>query len=414
LFTSRARQLLILGGAWLALLLVTAPAAAAGAPSFGTAASRGMQALLGNGKQSVVAWDPKTGLWGGHIQANWWQSALAVTTLVRYAERVRSTAPIYQHVLTRTYQLNIYKPHATARREFANQFMDDTGWWGLAWLAASQYELYFRGDRKEAAKFLSTAEWDARYIAQQPRPCGGIPWSIGTPPDTVSNAEFIALTAGLARYRLAAGPFYNPSLAAAWRSDAESALSWLESSGLIKLQTGSVLDSLNGSCHVIGGSLTYTEGEVAEALTQMGAMLGDSAYYQSALAFLEYAINPASGLTSDGILREHCEATAGACGQVQFKLDLPAYKGLFVNALADWSQATRSGAFNGFLRAQANAVINNALRGAHNNVTHCATPATCEFAFHWSGEPDPSPLGITLGGQESGLDALTAVLPTRG
>jgi hypothetical protein len=365
-----------------------------------------MQELLGSGDHSALSWNAKAGLWGAGNSFYWWQSALAITTMVRYAERVHSTAPLYQRILLQTYKRNVYG----TRWQFANRYMDDTGWWGLAWLAASQYELNYRHDRRDASRFLSTAEWEARYIAAQPKTCGGIEWSVGSPPNVVADSVFIALTAELSRYR-AAGAFYNSSLAASWLSDAQDSLSWLESSRLINLNAGSVTDSLNSACRPTGGTLTYTEGEVAEALTQMAITLNSSSYYGQAEAFLNYTISPASGLTSGGILQEHCEASLGACSHVQFPRDLPAYKGIFVNAMSDWASATGSTTFDAFLRAQAGAIIRNALRGPHNDVTHCASPHTCQFSFHWTGERDPTPLGVTLGGQESALDVFTAVLP---
>jgi hypothetical protein len=204
---------------------------------------------------------------------------------------------------------------------------------------------------------------------------------------------------------------YYPAKATTWLSAAESDLSWLEGTRLINLKKGSVLDSLNSACQVIGGSLTYTEGEMAEALTQMGNALGDPSYYRQAAAFLNYTLSAASGLVNGGILQEHCEATAGGCSQVRFRLDLPAYKGVFIDAVSDWAAATGSHDYDEFLGAQATAVIRNAIRGPHNAPAHCATPHACQFSFHWTGERDPAPFGITLGGQESALDALTAVLP---
>ncbi len=291
--------------------------------------------------------------------------------------------------------------------------MDDTAWWGLAWLAASQYELSYRHDLKDAKRFLATAEWEARYIAAHPRPCGGIEWSVGTPPNTIANAQFITLTAELYRYRNSPGPFYSSTAASSWLSDAQTALTWFESSGLINLQTGRVIDSLTPGCRLTGSSLTYTEGQVAEALTQMGNVTGDQSDYQQAAAFLNYTMSSTSGLTSGGILQEHCEATYGACSRVRFRLDLPAFKGIFINALVDYEASTHSTPYSGFLQAQANAVIQNAIRGPHNDLAHCAAPRTCQFSFHWTGEREPAPLGITVGGQVSALDALTAVLPTR-
>jgi Glycosyl hydrolase family 76 len=382
-------------------------------PSFAQAASRGMAELLGSGDHSPVGWNYKTGLWGGQVPANWWQSALAVQALVRYAELTRENPLLYQRILVRVYKRNIYKPHSTARREFANQFMDDTGWWALAWLAASRYELDYRGDRTDAAKFLGVAEWDARYIASQPKWCGGIEWSIGRPPDTISNAEFATLTAELYAYRNTRGPFYNPAEASAWLNDANATLSWLQQSGLVNMKSGSVDDGLDGSCHVIGGAITYTEGETAEALVQLGNALGDPSYYDEAEAFLQYTISPASELTGNGILEERCEGIFGGCDHLHFRRDLPAYKGVFIDAVSDWAAATHSDAFGPFLEAQATAVVDNAVRGPNSDPARCVTPHTCQFAFHWNGERDPLPIGVTLGGQESALDALMAVLPSQ-
>jgi Glycosyl hydrolase family 76 len=406
----RVRRAVLAAVAATGLLGLPAQAHAQGtpAPSFAAAAQRGMQELLGSGDHSPVSWNSKTGLWGGHMPANWWQSALAVSTIVRYAERTGGGSPVYQRVLERVYKRNV---GSRARPKFTNQFMDDTAWWGLAWLDAAQYELYYRGNRRDAARFLAVAEYDGRYIAAQPRPCGGIPWGIGFPPDAVANAQFIALAARLYRVLSAPGPFHASGHAARWLNDAQAALGWLEDSGMINLRAGMVYDSLDRRCRVTGGALTYTQGEVAEALVQTGLALGDPGYADQASAFLTWAVGPDSGLTANGILQERCEAIPGRCAQQRFRRDLPAYKGLLVDALSDWESATRRSDFDAFLRAQAAAVLANAIRGPGNRPGHCANPRGCQFAFSWTGRPDPAPIGVTLGGQESALDALVAVLP---
>jgi hypothetical protein len=382
-----------------------------GAPNFAVAARQGVAELLGSGDHSIVGWRPWNGLWGDHIKPNWWQSALALLTLMRYAERTHSLSPRYQHVLERVYALNIYKPHSTARRDFANEFNDDTGWWGLAWLEASKYELYDRHDTRDAARFLAVAEWDARHINSWPRTCGGIGWAINRPPDAATSAEFISLTAELTSYRNTRGIFYDPGKASMWLGEATTALAWLENKHLINLRAGTVTDALTASCKPTGGALTYTEGEVADALIQLGNALGDRSYYAYAASFLRYTLWSPSRLITHGVLQERCERRPGRCGQLGFHLDLPAYKGVFVNAVADWTKATGSNAFRSFLLAQAVAVVNNTIRGERDEPERCATPQTCQFAFSWAGRSEPPSLGVTLGGQESGIDALTAVLP---
>jgi hypothetical protein len=394
---------------------IEVPALSSTAPTFAAAAREGVAELLGSGDHSLVSWKYETGLWGGHIKANWWQSALAVLSLVRYAEHTHSLDPIYQSVLLRIYQRNIYKPLSTARQDFANEFMDDTAWWGQAWLEASRYELYDRHDTADAAKFLAVAEWDARYINSSPRSCGGIVWALRRSPDMVTSAEFITLTAELASYRNTPGIFYDAQLASTWLGEAAAALSWLENERLVNLRTGTVIDGLTPSCKRTGGAMTYTEGEMAEALVQLGRAIHDRSYYTYAARFFRYTLSRKSRLNVHGILQERCEAISDRCARLGYRLDLPAFKGLFVNAVADWSAATGSKVFHRFLLAQAVAVVNDTVRGAGEEPGRCATPQTCQFAFSWT-HPATHPIqpGVTLGGQESAIDALTAVLPQQG
>lgn len=400
-----------LPGAARALPRIQVPQLNPSAPRVALAARQGIAELLGSGDGSIVGWRYGVGLWGGHIKPNWWQSALAVLTLIRYAERTHDLNPRIQRVLDRIYARNIYKPLSTAKRDFANEFNDDTGWWGIAWLEASRYELNDRHDSANATKYLAVAEYDARYINDSPRPCGGIGWAINRPPDAATSAEFITLTAELTSYRNTPGRFYDPGLASTWLGESTRALAWLESEHLINLRKGFVTDGLTASCQRTGGTLTYLEGEVAEGLTQLGNALHDPSYYAYAFNFLRYTLTRRSGLLDHGILQERCERVPGQCAHLGFHLDLPAWKGLFVNAVSDWSKATRSHAFDSFLRAQAVAVLNNTIRGAGDVPGRCATPQSCQFAFSWTGRPQPPSLGVTLGGQESALDALTAVLP---
>jgi hypothetical protein len=383
-------------------------------PSFAVAASRGVQELLSDDRS--VAMNPRTGLWGGHARPNWWQSALALQTILRYLERTNNVNPLYQRVIERIYQRNVYKPLSTAKRNFANEFMDDTAWWGMAWLEASRYELYYRHDRSDAAKFVAVAEYDARYILAAPRQCGGIVWALRRAPDMVTNAEFVALAARLASYRAAPGLFHNAQKAATWRADAAYFLRWLSHSGMVDLHIGMVLDRINGGCHkFIGGPLTYTEGEMSDALTQMAIALHQPYYFRLARRFIRYVLNPKHGLISHGVLQEHCEALSGACHAMRNRLDIPAFKGIFVQAVADWTQATGKDTFVRFLHNQAAAVVDNAVVNRQDEPANCKVPSDCRFAFIWGRtlDPGPPPVPVAVASQESAIDALTAVLPAK-
>jgi hypothetical protein len=382
-------------------------------PSFDVAARNGAKQLIGLGGMTPASQQPD-GLWGGHIMPNWWQSALALWSLVRYLEQTRSTDSIYQRAILRLYNHNVIRPNTHAPLNFGNEFNDDTGWWGVAWLEAARYELYVRHDIPNARKFLAVAEWDANFINGVPRVCGGLQWGLGKPPDTVTTAEFMHLTAGLYRIRMAPGVFHNPAEAGRWLVDSQWALNYMTKTGLVNMKEGTIADSLykhkDGSCTPYGQLLTYNQGETAEALIQMGMALHQPWYYRQALKFLRVAIDPKSGLLRHGVLREHCEDVQGNCAKKESRLDLPAYKGILVNALDDYDKATGTNTFRPFLLTQAAAVVRHAILGG--NSTGCRTPSTCLFGFYWSPPPHLSSnaVGATLGGQESGIEALTPAL----
>jgi hypothetical protein len=193
------------------------------------AANNAARELAGSGDNSRVSFNPKAGLWARAFtpvgaKSNWpvpvwWQSAIALDVLVRYLTAVRDTQPQFQAVIGRIYQAGIRMPGSHSPHNFANPFMDDTAWWGLAWLDSSHYELAVRHDVALARRYLSLAATDASYIYNAPRPCHtlGIEWQVGYPPDTITNAQFVALAAGLARAEDAAGPLANPGQGQMWQ-----------------------------------------------------------------------------------------------------------------------------------------------------------------------------------------------------
>jgi Glycosyl hydrolase family 76 len=358
-------------------------------------------------------WNYSTGLWGGHYLQHWWQSAMAVRTLVRYLEVTNNTDPAYHQILMRTYHREVLNPFAIAKPYFANAFLDDTAWWGLAWLAASKYELNYRHDVADARTFLRLAEYDSDYIAKQRKSCGGLVWQIGFPSDTVTNAEYISLVAELATYRNQPGPFHDPAKASRWIGQARATLDWLESRNLINLRAGTVRDALNAACNgFIGGPITYTEGEVAEALVRVGTALHDSSYYAQANQFLKFARSEKSTMVnSKGILQEPCErATRGCTGTILYYDEL-SWKGILVQAFADYTAATGSTEYHGFLRRQASAIVHNSIVRSDGTPGDCQTPDSCEFVFYWGWPltPSRSPF-VNHATQMNALDALTAAL----
>jgi hypothetical protein len=210
--------------------------------------------------------------------------------------------------------------------------------------------------------------------------------------------------------------FADPARAALWLAEARGTLRWLVESRLVNMAAGAVADRLNASCdRRVGRAMTYTEGEVAEALTQLGVALHDRSYLERAARFLRYTTTPSSGLVRGGVLQERCEGLGLMCERVRDPLNLPAYKGIFVQAVSDWSAASRSPEFSRFLVVQASAILSDSISDGAHHPGDCRTPHTCQFGFHWASPTVsfPSKIGVTVGTQMSALDALTAVLPMR-
>ena len=405
------RRCLIALVVWGAGLVGCAAVALAASSSFTTDAHYGLKELVGSGDGSPVSWDSSAGLWGGGTGSYWWQSAIAVTTLARYGERTRDQANAINRVLVQTYRRSV-RSSPTGSPNFIDNYSDDTAWWGMAWLAAAEWELNYRHNETNAAHFLAVAEADAAYINQLPRPCGGIQWSPKNAPHTISQAGFITLTAALARFRSTSGPFYDSNMAAQWLADAQAAWNWLQNSGLVNMSTGRVtFDSIGSTSNCqdfVGGPVTYTEGEVADALVELGLALNDPSYFGQAQTFLQYTLGD-SQFMDNGVLQNRCEALSANCQGSPEQLNSTAFKGIFMWAVGDWTAATGSSAFSSFEQAQATAIAGNAIfDGAAVQQSGCASATTCQLAFSWARLISP-PL-ITDATQSSALSAFIDLL----
>jgi hypothetical protein len=106
-------------------------------------------------------------------------------------------------------------------------------------------------------------------------------------------------------------------------------------------------------------------------------------------------------------LQEPCEGQARIClGQ---SYNITVFKGLFDDAVADWSAATGSQAYAPFLAAQAQAIVHNAT-GLTSNA--CATPSSCQLSMYWARLVPQAhqPIVPTPGSQASGLSSLVNAL----
>jgi hypothetical protein len=112
-----------------------------------------------------------------------------------------------------------------------------------------------------------------------------------------------------------------------------------------------------------------------------------------------------------GVLQEACEGDADRCLSGKRLSDSTSWKAMFVDAVADWQQATGSTLYDRFLTDQAHAVIDQAASNG-SRLTSCGAPHNCQIGFYWARPVPPATttLPVSPGTQESGLAALTDAL----
>ena len=318
-------------------------------------------------------YDPSTGL---YKTTGWWNSANAITVLVDYA-RVSKTAD-YNSVLANTFAA---APKTTedkkTRAGFLNKYLDDEGWWALAWIDA--YDLTKNKDYLTTGESIfadMATEWDDT--------CGGgIWWSKDRKyKNAIANELFLSVAAHLANRT--SGSKQRQYLAWGNRE-----WKWFEASGMMNAK-GLVNDGLRiagagaaATCTNNGQTTwTYNQGVVLGGLTELAAAdrkpeLGLPAEKIAAAAISQL-------VDANGVLHDRCEPKCGADG-VQFK-------GVFVRNLVLLEKAHPDPAYESFIERNADTLWNDA-----------QGPNT-QLAERWSGPFDSA----NAASQTSALDALVS------
>jgi predicted alpha-1,6-mannanase (GH76 family) len=314
-------------------------------PDYGRAASAGIGVL-----QSWYS--PRTGLWK---TTGWWNSANALTAVIRYTKSTgdRSYLEVVENTFTRA-QRGFVK---VQRRKpgFINDFFDDNLWWALAWVAA--FDLTGEARYRAAAQAIfahSLSGWDDT--------CGGGLWwnEKRDYKNAITNELFLTLAALLAA-RVPGQREYRDWALREWE--------WLHGSGLIG-PSGLVNDGLSAACANNGGTTwTYNQGVILGGLAALHELTGDEAYPRQGEAIADAVLR---SLTSPaGILAEPGEAKAAADDR-----DMPQFKGIFVRYLHDFSRCAGRPEYGAFLLANADSVLAN----DRNEAGH--------FGLRWAGPFD--------------------------
>ncbi len=335
---------------------------------------RDFRGYAATGLSALQRWyKPSTGLWK---TAGWWNAANALNAVIEYTQRTGDRT--YLGVLETT-----FRAAQRRHRGFINDYYDDSGWWGLTWLAA--YDL--TGERQ----YLTTAQkifaamaggWD-----EQCR--GGVWWHVSRNyKNAIPNELFLALAARLHQRTPGDG---GPGSYLDW---ARKDWDWFAASGLIG-RRGLVNDGLTADCANNGGTTwTYNQGVILGGLSALYEITGERAHLEQAQsiadAALEHLTTPPDGSGGPpGVLIEPRELAAAPRDR-----DMPQFKGIFVRNLGELYARTGRPAYRDCILASACSIWDNA-RNQEN-----------QFGLRWTGPFDRADASR----QSSALDALNAAL----
>ncbi|MDB6135871.1 MAG: glycosyl hydrolase [Verrucomicrobiales bacterium] len=235
--------------------------------------------------------------------------------------------------------------------EFCNEYLDDSGWWGIAWMKMHL--------RTQAPPYLATAKAIHRHMADHrlPEPDGGVIWNLEHKPpvaNAVSNLLFLNLSVQL----------YGATGEKSYLESARQAQSWVRKHRLYD-GTG-IVDAPGHS----GDHWTYNQGLWAGGLAALSEATGEAALLEECAAFLNGLLDRGDALTTDGVIREKL-STKG--------WDTALFKGVFASRLGQVLQCVARRKSQPELADR----LRNVLRASADSMLKNSTGPDGQFAMQW-------------------------------
>ncbi|WP_406314321.1 ricin-type beta-trefoil lectin domain protein [Streptosporangium sp. NBC_01639] len=311
----------------------------------------------------------------GRIGGGWWTGAVALSTVMTYRQATGDAQ--YDYAISEAFAKN---------RDFTNEYIDDTGWWALAWIQA--YDI--TGHKA----YLDMAETTTRYMHDYwDSQCGGgVYWSTEKKyKASIANELFLAATAGL-HNRIPGDTTYLGWANATWN--------WFK--GTVLISGNLVRDGLNvGGCGLSSATYTYNQGVILRGLVELSKATGDTSLLNTAKSIATAATQKFS---RNGVLYEGCEPNCTGDGQ--------SFKGIFIRYLRELATATNTTEYDGFITTTANSILTNNTNSAGQQGNSFVGPfalwtyntqASAAAALVAAlGSTTPPQQGGVLRGQESG------------
>lgn len=279
---------------------------------------------------------------------------------------------IYNYIIDEVYERNKNEHFG----DFTNDYIDDTLWWGLAFVRA--YELTGNQKYLETAKHTS----DYSYDGYRDNVCGGgLWWRIEKDyKNAITNELFIKLAAQL-HNNIPGDTKYLNQAVEVWN--------WFKQSGMINGEN-LINDGLRTSdCSNNGDVMwSYNQGVILGGLNELFKATRDENYLNEARKIVDAVLRSGS-LNPNGILTDYGFGNGDGGG------DGPTFKGVFVRNLGELNRESLQGKpYTEWLRNQAASNWNN-----NKNTLN-------QFGLRWAGPVDKTDAAR----QQSSLEAFVGAL----